>query len=544
MAKKNRLTLELIRDFLSKLADKSDSSVYWLSSADLKKIHYVSPAYDRIWGRPHEMLYAHPELWVTYLHPDDAPKRSEAGPIERMAARIAELGHCARFEENYRIVRPNGEVRWIVDRGFPIFDDDGICCGVTGVAIDVTKEKREHELHKAKLLAEAANAAKTQLIQNMQHDIITPASGIWAILTDLVEEESAIAKKEKLILLRDSAKQILNICKDIVDFDKMEHGEIPFISTDIDIKLLAANVIALNQPAAIKKGLKLLLAVNKGVPGLIQTDEHRVSRILVNLIGNAIKFTNQGTITLTIKHLEENDTDIHTMLQFVIQDTGIGIPKEKMNPLYEAFSRLAPSNQGKYTGSGLGLRIVKQFVGELGGTIKVDSEINKGTSFYITIPFTISTKRPQQNIHKQDKVALAANPTHKVKLTSPATRRLVLVIEDDSLSCLIIKNFLSTLDCDMEIAHTMQSAKEILNRIKFDIVLSDIGLPDGSGMELVHHVKSDKQALNYSTPFVAITAHADKEYMDKTALAGFSEMIVKPLQKDYLKKTIVRYTGK
>lgn len=545
MPGKNKFTLENIGDFLSKLAEKSDSSVYWLSSADFKKIQYVSPAYEKIWGRSHETLYQHPEVWITYLHPDDALHHRKTGPIEQMAERVAQLGHRARFEENYRIIRPDGEIRWIIDRGFPIFDNKGICRGVTGVAVDITKEKKaEEELRKAKLLAEAANIAKTQFIQNMQHDIITPASGIWAVLTDLVEEEESLHKKEKLILLRNSAKQLLNICKDVIDFDRIERGETPFINTTLDIKILAANVIALNQPAALKKKLQLSLTADNNIPDFIQADEHRISRILINLIGNAIKFTNQGNITLSIKRVKENDRGKHIMLQFIIKDTGIGIPEDKKSTLYEKFNRLIPSNQGKYTGSGLGLRIVKQFVDELGGSIEVDSEINKGTTFYVSIPFTISTKEQKKNTSKHDKARLSISPKQQTDKTSCVAHPLVLVIEDDSLSCLALKTFLSAISCEVKITHTIQSAKEVLDRVQFNIVLSDIGLPDGSGMELIRHVKSDKQSLNYSTPFIAITAHADKEHIHEAAIAGFNEMITKPLQKDHLKMMIDRYAGK
>ena len=138
MDDKASAALSIYGNFLSKLSENSDH-VYWLSSPDFKKIQYISPAYEKIWGRSRDELYLNPETWITFLHPED---RDREHPIQEMAEKVARLGDAARFSAQYRIIRPDKEIRWIMDNGFPVFDNNGICCGVTGVAVDVTKEKK------------------------------------------------------------------------------------------------------------------------------------------------------------------------------------------------------------------------------------------------------------------------------------------------------------------------------------------------------------------------------------------------------------------
>ncbi|MCD8499816.1 MAG: PAS domain-containing protein, partial [Gammaproteobacteria bacterium] len=184
---KDKKDILKLGSFLSQLADKSEH-VYWLSSADFKKIEYISPAYEAIWGRKVDELYKNPDKWITFLHPDDVKNHH---PITAMKERIEQLGASARYREDYRIIRPDGTVRWIMDRGFPIYDEEGLCCGVTGIALDVTKEKEaELALEKAKEKAEAANRAKTEFLANMSHDVKSPMTGI-VMSSDLMMRDPA-----------------------------------------------------------------------------------------------------------------------------------------------------------------------------------------------------------------------------------------------------------------------------------------------------------------------------------------------------------------
>ncbi|USQ15236.1 PAS domain-containing protein (plasmid) [Legionella lytica] len=188
------LNLDNVGDFLSKYTEFSDQ-VYWISSPDFSAIKYISPSYEKIWGRPRQELYHNPELWITFLHPEDAKTHH---PIHEMARKIQVEGEKARYEEHYRIIRPDGSIRWILDRGFPLFDTQGTCYGVTGIAVDITEIKqRELELNLAKEAAEAANQAKTEFMENMRHDIRTPLTGIVGF-AELLKMESDRGPVEEL----------------------------------------------------------------------------------------------------------------------------------------------------------------------------------------------------------------------------------------------------------------------------------------------------------------------------------------------------------
>jgi PAS domain S-box-containing protein len=372
-------------NFLSKLAEKSET-VYWLSSPDFKSIAYISPAYEKIWGRSRDALYLEPELWISYLHPDDVKNYH---PIHAMAEKIEKQGDAARYEESYRIIRPDGEVRWIIDRGFPIYDETGACCGVTGVAIDITKEKQAEEaLRLAKEEAEKATKLKSEFIRNMEHDVRTPFNGIWGLASYLWEHEPEGEKKELLGDITQSAKELLDYCNGILDFSRIEHGSLPVIEKKFDTKTFMENIIAVETPAAKVKKLELLLDYPSNIPSYVMGDQYRLQRILINLVSNAIKFTKTGYVKLGVK-LAKQQSERIVLLAFSVEDTGIGIPQEKQDFIYEKFAKVNPSNEGIYRGSGLGLRIVKQFIEELNGEIDLESEIKKGSKFICTIPFKL-----------------------------------------------------------------------------------------------------------------------------------------------------------
>lgn len=380
----SKLTLQDVGNFLCKLAEKSED-VYWLSTANFEEIRYVSPAYEKIWGRARREIYRDPPLWTTFLYSEDIQAYH---PLEAMRQRIVELGGDARYEESYRIIRPNGEIRWILDRGFPIMNEQGECVGVTGVATDITQQKQfEATLKKAKENAEASSEAKTEFIMNMRHDFRTPFSGILGLAGAMVQEETDPEKQANLACIAESARVLLKLHNEVFDLAALEDGLSPILDKRFDVRQLLEEQYSIQQPYAKEKSLDFTVVCGEDVPQFVFGDENRLRHILVNLLSNALKFTQKGSVSLTLSVAQQELRTI--ILKFTVKDTGIGMPKSQHNVIYERFTRLTSAYQGRYQGLGCGLRFVKRYVDDLDGEIVVDSEENVGTTFEVLIPFKL-----------------------------------------------------------------------------------------------------------------------------------------------------------
>lgn len=470
--------------------------------------------------------------------------------------KVMQTGEVLAQEEEILDVT-TGEVRYFTAVKAPLYDENGEIIGVVGTSINITdRKKMEEELKEAKREAEIAktdaqnaNKLKTNFVQNMQHDIRTPASGVWKALDKLVKHHET-PSREMLIMLRNSAKQLWDICNDIIDFDRIESGDIPVLSKKLNIREVIEGVIQLNESIAYEKGLTLSFSVEDNIPNIVKGDEHRLSRILVNLLGNAIKFTHQGAISITAKIVKEYKKGY--IINFEVKDSGIGMASENQTSLYEKFNRLSPANSTSYKGSGLGLRIVKKYVDDLGGEVDVVSKLKEGTTFYINIPFE---KPLVQELYRNQKSRVSI-PKKKAKEEpflkegvvlsnkTPKTYR-VLLIEDDLLSREIGGELLKLLNCQVTEAINVKSAIDLLEKDVFDCVISDIGLPDGTGIDIIHAIRKDKKSLNNATPFFALTANADSATITKAKNAGFKEVMVKPLDQDQIEillKTLTSFS--
>lgn len=383
MALTEKIFLEDLGSYLSKLAEKSPN-VYWLSSEDFKKIEYISPAFEEIWGCSREILYEAPHSWIDFLHPED---KKDHHPIDAMRICIEKKGALARYEETYRIVRPDGGIRWILDRGFPVLDHMGNCCGVTGVAIDITKEKQfERALAKAKEEAEAASRAKTDFLMNMSHDFRTPFNGLLGLADMLERQEQDPKKKHLLGIITQSAHTLLNLHNDIFEFAKLENGLVPVLDKPFNLIELLIEQKKMLLPSAQKKGLGFRVDWESDLPVILVGDKMRLQRILMNLVTNAIKFTGQGEVRVNASVVQRRNREV--IIQFVVSDTGCGIAQDKQDFIFERFTRVSSAYTGGYSGLGFGLRFVKRYVEDLEGEIRVYSQPNNGSQFTILIPFT------------------------------------------------------------------------------------------------------------------------------------------------------------
>lgn len=301
---------------------------------------------------------------------------------------VMQSGQTAFLEEEVKI--SNGDTLYFTGVKMPLRNEKNEVIGVIGNSLDITKLKKvEKELKTAKEKAESVSLLKAEFIRNMEHDIRTPFHGMMGITNLLAEREPDPGKKAMLTDVFNCAKQLLDYCNGILDFSRIESGFAPVQEKPFDVLRVIQDVIEMESMAAKMKNIELVLNSDPHLPKTVMSDPYRIKGILINLVSNAVKFTKEGSIKLTVELVKPINAERYIVAKFVVADTGIGIPEDKREMIYEKFSKVVPSNRGLYRGHGLGLRIVKQFVDELHGDIFLKTAVNQGTEFSIFLPLRI-----------------------------------------------------------------------------------------------------------------------------------------------------------
>lgn len=285
------------------------------------------------------------------------------------------------------VTLPNGEVLVQLSLKRPLYDPNGKVVGIVGNTVDITHLKQD--LRFAKEKAEKADKMKLEFIYNVEHDIRTPFCGIWMLAQILAESELDPERKESLDMIAECGKELLDYCNGILDFSKLELGELPVMEKKFNLEALLDKIEKIQKPALKNKALEFKMDYDAHIPKYLIGDEYRLSRIMINLVSNAIKFTEKGRVTLKIALGKVDQTQNKAIINLRVEDTGIGIPPEHQDVIYEKFSRLTRSNTGKYKGLGLGLCAVKKFISELAGELELESEVGKGSCFTCIIPFKL-----------------------------------------------------------------------------------------------------------------------------------------------------------
>lgn len=470
-------------------------------------------------------------------------KKQYISEVEKVDKEIMESGATRIFEE--LDLRLDGTEATFLSEKKPLYDNDGQIIGILGISVDITERKQlEDQLRQAKIVAEAANKLKSEFIRNMQHDIRTPISGIWSVLSGYLQRPDPQGLQEVLPLVVKATEQLLNICNEVIDFENVAYGDEQIVSKPLSLIDLVNGVVELNSAAVVARQLYLKLDVADNVPTWIESDEHRLKKIIINLIGNAIKFTQTGGVTLSV--LATKKTKTKCSLQFIVQDTGIGIPEGKTDRIFEKFSRLNPSDTQLYKGTGLGLFIVKKFVEELDGKIVVESVEGEGARFIVSIDVAVATEEGastttrrqhtvgvevEPNKRKKGPTRVEAAPTTEQVQSTKHSQPKVLMIEDDPLALFAAEHIWKQLAMKVSVdtATNLIEARQLLKNKTYDLVLSDLGLPDGNADILAQEVRQDKSHPNYNTPMVALTAHNDIRRHKAALEAGFNTVLCKPL---------------
>ena len=422
----------------------------------------------------------------------------------------------------------NREGKWIffLTSRVPILDSNNKVIGIIGISIDITEQKKlEKNLMIAKVKAEAANKTKSEFIMNMSHDLRTPLSGMIGLSYIQSKEGTKAEDRQNGQWTHDAGNQLLELLNSVLEVSAAEHY-IESISKDtIHLWHLAEELQFLMKPAIAAKELNFQIKLDTALP-LIITDRIKLKRIILNILSNAIKFTKKGKISLEINLLaiKKNQASI----EILISDTGIGIPQDKMDKIFDRFYRVHPSYKAEYTGYGIGLFLVKKAVKRLGGKIKVTSEEGKGSCFTVLFTFPLAEETSVPTTIKTWESQPASVKHH----FSEINKHSVLFAEDNSLVLHIVKNLLGSLGYQVTTVEDGKAALNAMQTQSFDWALLDIGLPGLTGTEVAKAYRQwEKQHNKPQLPLFALTAHAVDEIKKECEHAGFDYILNKPFTK-------------
>ncbi len=440
--------------------------------------------------------------------------------------KAVDLGRMLEIEET--VPQDDGEHVYISVK-FPLKRASGEVYAVCGISTDITKHKRAEEaLQQAKMTAEAATRAKSEFLANMSHEIRTPMNaiiGMGQLLqgTSLTEEQ-----QEYLLAIQLSSKSLLGVINDILDFSKIEAGKVEIQSSEFCLNDVLQDVSKLMAPLAKEKALELSLSIPE-IPHLLVGDPLRLEQVLINLISNAVKFTEQGEITLSIKILEQESTRI--WLQFYVKDTGIGIDLKQQQRLFQPFTQVDSSHTRRHGGTGLGLTICRQLVEMMGGQIWVESAPGKGSTFFFMVEFAL---------------VVDACETDLVSLKPPVMKVLpqlegahILLVEDDNLNQIVAQRLLESCGVQVSLAENGREAIEAVKHQSFNLVLMDVQMPELDGYQATVEIRKDERFKDL--PIIAMTAHAMVGQREKCLAAGMDGYFPKPFELEDLKQLLIQW---
>ncbi|OQW30491.1 MAG: hypothetical protein A4E19_09250 [Nitrospira sp. SG-bin1] len=523
---------QAVEQLMHRYKDLVDSinGIVWEADASTTRFTFVSQQAEAFLGYPVEQWLSSPTFWVDHMHPEDqnwAPQYC-----------LSEVGKRRAHTFEYRMLAADGRTVWIRDL-VSLLVENGQVTKLRGIMEDVTErklsetklakaaqdlERKNRELEEARDKALEAVKIKAEFLATMSHEIRTPMNGVIGMAGLLLDTPLTPEQRDYAETVRLSGEHLLDIINEILDFSKIEAGKLDLEEVNFDLHTAVEDALGLLGARAYAKGLELTCLVQAGIPSLLRGDPGRLRQILVNLIGNAIKFTEEGEIVVTVSAPEEHGSTTRGSLntscrwfRIEVSDTGIGITPEQQAKLFQSFTQVDGSMTRRYGGTGLGLAICKKLVELIGGRIGVDSTIGVGSVFWFTVPFHLQPEGTQP----------ASLPTVALQ------GRRILIVDDHATNRLVLEHYLHGRGVTYKSAENGAQALQYLRdaairHIPFDVAILDMQMPGMDGLELARRIKAEP-AIG-GTRLVLLTSVGQRGDAKAAQNAGIDAYLTKPIR--------------
>jgi PAS domain S-box-containing protein len=506
--------------------DALDGLVYRARLGKRWRIEYLSSGTKRLFGTDPYRLIGMPakQLSAIVLHPDDAALRDQAVEQAFRTRGILEL--------EYRVRVSGGGYRWILEHGRVSDDEPGFAPRLDGFMIDISARKEaEAALAAARDAAEAASRAKSEFLAMMSHEIRTPMNGVLGMAGVLLDTELTSDQRRSVSTIRESGENLLRILNDVLDFSKLDAHRMDLEDLAFDLHALLGYAVEIVLPRARAKAVGLTFDPAPDLPQFVRMDAGRLRQVVLNLLGNAVKFTAKGAVTLSVHTTEDQNGS--TMLRFAVTDTGVGIAADRIDRMFQSFSQADASISRRFGGSGLGLVISKKLVERMGGRIGVTSKIGKGSVFWFELPLVAARAEDVEDGEGSTQDIEDALATIK-GLGRPLR---LLVVEDNATNLLVAKSVLAKFDIVPDVAGNGLEAVEAARRAVYDVIFMDVHMPEMDGLDATRAIRALSPPTS-NTPIVALTANAFGSDVENCRVAGMNAHIGKPFRREDVIKAI------